>query len=68
MIKQGFVSRWREALPIFWPGYCKALETFVNLPAQPGIAFAGDYLAGNSTGSAYVSGQRAAAQALRQLG
>lgn len=67
LVEDRFVSRWRDALPVFWPGYCKALDQFVHLPPLPGVTFAGDYLAGPSTGSAYASGQRAAAEALRRL-
>lgn len=67
LVEERFVSRWREALPIFWPGYCRALDQFVHWPPLPGVAFAGDYLAGPSTGAAYVSGQRAAAETLRRL-
>jgi oxygen-dependent protoporphyrinogen oxidase len=67
LVEEGFVSRWRDALPLFWPGYCRALEQFVALPPLAGIEFAGDYLAGPSTGAAYVTGQRAAQRALKRL-
>ena len=52
---------------MFWPGYLKTLATFMELPPLPGIAFAGDYLAGPSTGAAYVTGQRAVNQVLAHL-
>jgi hypothetical protein len=52
---------------MFWPGYLKTLATFMELPPLPGIAFAGDYLAGPSTGAAYVTGQRAVNQVLAYL-
>jgi oxygen-dependent protoporphyrinogen oxidase len=68
VVTDGFVSRWREALPIFWPGYLKALDRFVHLPPLEGAAFAGDYLAMPATGAAYVTGLRAADAALAQLG
>ena len=52
---------------MFWPGYLKTLATFMELPPLPGVAFAGDYLAGPSTGAAYVTGQRAVNQVLAYL-
>jgi hypothetical protein len=62
LVEDRFISRWSEGIPIFWPGYLKTLENFVHLSPIPNVAFAGDYLAGPSTGAAYVTGQRAAAQ------
>jgi oxygen-dependent protoporphyrinogen oxidase len=62
-----FVSRWREGLPLFYPGYLRALDRFRQLPPLRGIAFAGDYLAFASTGAAYQSGQRAASEILDQV-
>lgn len=61
------LARWEDALPVFWPGYCRALDDFVHLPPQPGIAFAGDYLAASSTGAAYRTGRRAATDVLARL-
>ena len=67
LVEDATVSRWREALPLFYPGYLKRLASFVNLPPQPGVSFAGDYLAGPATGAAYATGQRAAADILSRL-
>jgi len=67
LVEDATVSRWREALPLFYPGYLKRLASFVGLPPQPGVAFAGDYLAGPATGAAYATGQRAAAEVLDRL-
>lgn len=67
LVKDAMVSRWREALPLFPGGYLKRLATFVGLPPQRGVAFAGDYLAGAATGAAYATGQRAAADVLSRL-
>ena len=66
-IEDRFVSRWSDALPIFWPGYLRALEQFVRLPPLEGVAFAGDYLAGPATGAAYATGLRAADEIMRRL-
>jgi oxygen-dependent protoporphyrinogen oxidase len=67
LVEDQLISRWREGIPVFWPGYLRALEHYMSLPPMPGITFAGDYLAGPSTGAAYVTGQRAAAQAMSYL-
>jgi oxygen-dependent protoporphyrinogen oxidase len=67
LVEEGFVSRWRDALPIFWPGYLRQLEQFVALAPLPGVVFAGDYLAGPATGAAYQTGLDAAAAAADQL-
>lgn len=67
LVEGGFIGRWRDGIPMFWPGYLKTLATFVEQPPLPGVAFAGDYLAGPSTGAAYVSGQRAVNQTLAYL-
>jgi oxygen-dependent protoporphyrinogen oxidase len=67
LVEGGFIGRWRDGIPMFWPGYLKTLATFVELPPLPGVAFAGDYLAGPSTGAAYVTGQRAVNQVLAYL-
>ena len=67
LVEEGFVSRWRDALPIFWPGYLRQLERFVALPPLPGVVFAGDYLAGPATGAAYQTGLDAAGAAVAQL-
>jgi protoporphyrinogen/coproporphyrinogen III oxidase len=67
LVEDGFIGRWREGLPMFWPGYLRTLAAFMELSPLPGIAFAGDYLAGPSTGAAYVTGQRAVNQVLAYL-
>ena len=67
LVEGGFIGRWQDGIPMFWPGYLKTLATFMELPPLPGIAFAGDYLAGPSTGAAYVTGQRAVNQVLAYL-
>ncbi len=67
LIVDSYVSRWKEALPLFPAGYLRALDKFRQLPAQHNVAFAGDYLAGPSTGAAYVTGQRAAEEILARL-
>jgi protoporphyrinogen/coproporphyrinogen III oxidase len=67
LVEDRLISRWKEGIPIFWPGYLKTLENFVNLTPLPNVTFAGDYLAGPSTGAAYVTGQRAAAQVIGHL-
>ena len=67
LVEDGFVSRWREGLPIFWPGYLRGLAAFRSLPPLPGVEFAGDYLAMPAAGQAFATGQAAAAAALRQL-
>ncbi len=66
-IEDRFVSRWREALPIFYPGYVRAVERFLKLPPLAGVSFAGDYLASCSTGAAYRTGQRAARELMDRL-
>ncbi|MFA5785879.1 MAG: NAD(P)/FAD-dependent oxidoreductase [Actinomycetota bacterium] len=68
LVRDSFVSRWKEGLPVFPAGYCKAVGEFGKLPPLPGVAFAGDYLTGPSTGAAYASGLRAADQVLKRLG
>jgi len=67
LVEDAFVSRWRDALPLFYAGYTRALATFIALPPLDGVAFAGDYLAGPSTAAAHASGQRAAAEILRRV-
>ncbi len=67
LVTDAYLARWREGLPLFGPGYLRALKAFVKLPAHPRLAFAGDYLAQPSTGAAYASGLRAARQTLGQL-
>jgi oxygen-dependent protoporphyrinogen oxidase len=67
VIKDRFVSRWREALPAFPPGSMRRLGDFVALPPQRGVSFAGDYLYTGATSAAYVTGQRAAADLLARL-
>jgi oxygen-dependent protoporphyrinogen oxidase len=67
LVEDGFIGRWRDGIPMFWPGYLKTLANFMELPPLTGAAFAGDYLAGPSTGAAYVSGQRAVNQVLAFL-
>ncbi|MEX2558118.1 MAG: FAD-dependent oxidoreductase [Actinomycetota bacterium] len=67
LVADAHVSRWREALPLFYAGYLRRLETFVNLQPLRGVAFAGDYLGGPATGAAYTTGQRAATDILSRL-
>ncbi|MEZ5170038.1 MAG: NAD(P)/FAD-dependent oxidoreductase [Acidimicrobiia bacterium] len=61
------LTRWEDALPIFWPGYCRALDTFVHHTPMDNVSFAGDYLAASSTGASYRTGQRAAADTLSRI-
>jgi len=67
VITDRFVSRWREALPVFGPGSMRRLRDFVALAPQRGVAFAGDYLYTGATSAAYVTGKRAAADLLARL-
>lgn len=67
LIKDRFVSRWREALPAFPAGSMRRLRDFVALEPQRGVAFAGDYLYTGATSAAYVTGLRAAADLLGRL-
>jgi oxygen-dependent protoporphyrinogen oxidase len=67
LVKDRFVSRWREALPLFGVGSMRRIRDFMALRPQRGVAFAGDYLATGSTGAAYTTGQWAAADALARL-
>ncbi len=60
-------GQWQAGLPEFRPGYLRTLAHFQSLPPLPRLGFAGDYLAGPSTGAAYTSGLRAAVAALRQI-
>jgi oxygen-dependent protoporphyrinogen oxidase len=64
VIKDRFISRWRDALPAFPAGSMQRLRDFVALPPQPGVAFAGDYLYTGATTAAYQTGQWAAADLL----
>jgi oxygen-dependent protoporphyrinogen oxidase len=66
-IEDRLINRWREGLPLFYPGYVRAIERFLQLPPIPGVVFAGDYLAACTTGAAYRTGQRAAADLLNRL-
>ncbi len=68
VIKDRFVSRWREALPAFGVGSMRRLGEFVALPPQRGVAFAGDYLLTGATSAAYLTGTKAAAALLPHLG
>ncbi len=68
LVEDRLLNRWEAALPIFYPGYVRALEQFHRLEPIPGIAFAGDYLAMCSTAAAHESGQKAAAALLADLG
>ena len=68
LIEDCFLTRWPEGLPIFPAGYLRRLAAVRELEPLAGVAFAGDYLCGPATGFAYVSGERAAAEALRRLG
>jgi oxygen-dependent protoporphyrinogen oxidase len=68
LVEDRFLARWDAALPIFYPGYLRALERFHSLEPLPGVAFAGDYLSLCATAAAYDSGQRAAGQILADLG
>lgn len=67
LVEDRHLARWKDALPIFWPGYCRALDTFVHLAPMDRVSFAGDYLAASSTGASYRTGQRAAADTLARL-
>ena len=67
LVEDAFTSRWREALPLFYPGYLRRLASFVELPPLDGVSFAGDYLAGPATGAAFATGQRAATDILKRL-
>jgi len=64
VVKDRFVSRWREALPVFGPGSMRRLGDFMALHPQRGVAFAGDYLYTGATSAAYVTGQKAASDLL----
>jgi oxygen-dependent protoporphyrinogen oxidase len=68
LVEDRFMCRWDAALPIFYPGYLRALARFHALEPLPGVAFAGDYLSLCATAAAYDSGQRAAGQILTDLG
>ena len=68
VVKERFVSRWREAIPAFGPGALGRLAEFVALEPQPRVAFAGDYLVTATTAGAYVNGRRAATELLERLG
>ncbi len=68
LVEDRLLNRWEAALPIFYPGYVRALDRFRRLEPIPGIAFAGDYLAMCSTAAAHESGQTAAAALLADLG
>jgi oxygen-dependent protoporphyrinogen oxidase len=67
VVKDRFVSRWREALPAFPAGSMQRLGAFVALPPQRGVAFAGDYLLTGATSAAYHTGTRAAADLLHRV-
>lgn len=67
LVEDWFVARWREGLPVFWPGYCRELDRLRGLPPIAGLAFCGDYLAGFSTAAAHASGVRAAEEVQRRL-
>ncbi len=67
LVEDRLVVRWAAALPVFYPGYLRALRCFLELPPVPGVTFAGDYLANSSTGAAYASGKRAARRLLADL-
>lgn len=54
------LNRWEAALPVFYPGYLRALAEFHTLSPLPGVDFAGDYLAMPATGAAHHSGEQAA--------
>jgi oxygen-dependent protoporphyrinogen oxidase len=66
-IQDRMISRWREGLPLFYPGYVRTVERFARLPPLAGAAFAGDYFASSSTGAAYRTGQQAATDLLGRL-
>ncbi len=68
LVEDRCFNRWEAALPIFYPGYLRALAGFFALPPEPGVAFAGDYLAMPATGAAHHSGLRAAEQVAAHLG
>jgi oxygen-dependent protoporphyrinogen oxidase len=67
LVEDRLLCRWKAALPIFYPGYLRALDRFVELEPIPGVAFAGDYLALCATAAAHDSGQRAASKLLADL-
>jgi oxygen-dependent protoporphyrinogen oxidase len=68
LVEDRFLCRWDAALPIFYPGYLRALADFHALAPTPGVAFAGDYLSLCASAAAHDSGQKAAAQLLGDLG
>ena len=59
-ISDRYVSRWLHGIPIFAPGYLRALKRFMHAPPVAGLAFAGDYLSMPSTGAAFRTGLQAA--------
>lgn len=68
LVEDRLLARWEAAIPIFYPGYLRALAAFQALEPLPGVAFAGDYLAIPAMAAAHDSGQKAAAKLLGDLG
>lgn len=68
LVEDRLLCRWKAAIPIFYPGYLRALAAFRALEPLPGVAFAGDYLAIPSMAAAHDSGQQAATKLLADLG
>jgi len=68
LVEDRLLCRWEAAIPLFYPGYLRALRQFQALDPLPGVAFAGDYLAIPMMAAAHDSGQRAATKLLDDLG
>jgi oxygen-dependent protoporphyrinogen oxidase len=68
LVRDRLLCRWDAALPVFYPGYLRALARFWEIAPLPGVAFAGDYLSLCATAAAHDSGQRAARQLASDLG
>ena len=68
LVEDRLLCRWRAALPVYYPGYLRAMARFMALDPLPGVAFAGDYLAICGMAAAHDSGQKAAAQLAGDLG
>ena len=66
-VTERYVARWRRGIPVFPPGYLRALDKFMHAPPVPGLAFAGDYLSMPSTGAAFRTGLKAADDLMKRL-
>ena len=67
VIEDRYTSRWDQAIPVFPPGYLRALEQFLHLSPAPGLAFAGDYLGNCSVGAAFRTGKLATDDLVQRL-